>query len=83
MAPLSSTTHMSAILQQQQQHNEMFVPETCGRLMLNEKWKYGYDHVKCTFGAMTIFNAAFKKYFFATKETAIRLQIPYLHTMGR
>lgn len=42
--------------------------------MLNEKWKYG---------ALSIFNAAFKKYFFATEETAMKLQIPYLHAMGK
>lgn len=64
-------------------NNELFVLETSGKLMLDEKWKYGYDHVKCMFGALTIFNAAFKKYFFATEETAIKLQIPYLHAMGK
>ncbi|CAO3695165.1 unnamed protein product [Rhizopus microsporus] len=64
-----------------EEDNEMFLLETSGKLMLNEKWKYGYDHVKCTFGALSIFNAAFKKYFFATKETAMKLQIPYLHAM--
>lgn len=66
-----------------EEDNEMFLLETSGKLMLNEKWKYGYDHVKCTFGALSIFNAAFKKYFFATKETAMKLQIPYLHAMGK
>ncbi|RCH99423.1 hypothetical protein CU097_015346 [Rhizopus azygosporus] len=29
--------------------NEVFVLETSRKLMLNEKWEYGYDHVKCTF----------------------------------
>ncbi|KAI8973813.1 hypothetical protein BDF20DRAFT_805005, partial [Mycotypha africana] len=61
--------------------NEVFILEISGKLMLNEKWKYGYDHVKCTFGALTIFNSAYKKYFFATEETATKLQIPYLHAM--
>lgn len=56
-----------------EEDNEMFLFETSGNLMLNEKWKYGYDHVKCTFGALSIFNAAFKKYFFATEETAMKL----------
>lgn len=51
--------------------------------MLNEKWKYGYDHVKCTFGALSIFNAAFKKYFFAAEAMAMKLQIPYLHAMSK
>lgn len=63
--------------------NEVFVLETSRKLMLNEKWEYGYDHVKCTFGALSIFNAAFKKYFFATEETAMKLQISYLHAMGK
>lgn len=66
-----------------EEDNEMFLLETSGKLMLNEKWKYGYDHVKCTFGALSIFNAAFKKYFFAAEETAMKLQIPYLHAMGK
>ncbi|CAO3667671.1 unnamed protein product [Rhizopus stolonifer] len=64
-----------------EEDNEMFLLEISGKLMLNEKWKYGYDHVKCTFGALSIFNAAFKKYFFATEETAMKLQVPYLHAM--
>ncbi|KAG0782582.1 hypothetical protein G6F21_011034 [Rhizopus arrhizus] len=64
-----------------EENNEMFLLEVSGKLLLNEKWKYGYDHVKCTFGALSIFNAAFKKYFFATEETAMKLQTPYLHAM--
>ncbi|KAG1454166.1 hypothetical protein G6F46_007552 [Rhizopus delemar] len=64
-----------------EEDNEMFLLETSGKLMLNEKWKYGYDHVKCTFGALSIFNAAFKKYFFAAEAMAMKLQIPYLHAM--
>ncbi|KAG1318805.1 hypothetical protein G6F62_012162 [Rhizopus arrhizus] len=64
-----------------EENNEMFLLEVSGKLLLNEKWKYGYDHVKCTFGALSIFNAAFKKYFFAAEETAMKLQIPYLHAM--
>lgn len=64
-----------------EENNEVFLLETSGKLMLKERWKYGYDHVKCTFGALTIFNAAFKKYSFATEETALKLQIPYLHAM--
>ncbi|KAI7905314.1 uncharacterized protein BX663DRAFT_541498 [Cokeromyces recurvatus] len=47
-----------------EEDNEMFLLETSGKLMLKEKWRYGYDHVKCTF------------------ETAMKLQIPYLHAMG-
>lgn len=66
-----------------EEDNEIFLLETSGKLMLNEKWNCGYDHVKCTFGALSIFNAAFKKYFYATEETAIKLQIPYLHAMGK
>lgn len=66
-----------------EENNEMFLLETSGKLMLKERWKYGYDHVKCTFGALTIFNADFKKYSFATEETAMKLQIPYLHAMGK
>lgn len=44
-----------------EEDNEVFLLETSGKLRLNEKWKCGYDHVKCTFNALTIFNAAFKK----------------------
>lgn len=61
--------------------NELFLLETSGRLDLEQKWKYGYDHIKCTFGALSLFNSAFKKYFFASKDTAIRLKIPYLHAI--
>ncbi|KAG2204545.1 hypothetical protein INT47_012604 [Mucor saturninus] len=61
--------------------NEMFLLETSGKLKLNEKWKYGYDHVKCTFGALSIYNAAFKKYFFATEKTALKHQVSYIHAI--
>ncbi|KAG2204544.1 hypothetical protein INT47_012603 [Mucor saturninus] len=61
--------------------NEILLLETSGELKLNEKWKYGYDHVKCTFGALSTYNAAFKKYYFAMEETALKHQVPYIHAI--
>ncbi|KAG1001893.1 hypothetical protein G6F57_013586 [Rhizopus arrhizus] len=60
-------------------NNEISILETSGKFMLDDNSKYGYDHVKCTFGALTIFNAAFKKYFWSREDTGLQLRIPFLH----
>ncbi|KAG1530016.1 hypothetical protein G6F51_013968 [Rhizopus arrhizus] len=60
-------------------NNEISILETSGKFMLDDNSKYGYDHVKCTFGALTIFNAAFKKYFWSREDTGLQLRIPFIH----
>jgi hypothetical protein len=47
--------------------------------MLNDRSKYGYDHVKGIFGALQILNAAYKKYHWSSIELASNLKIPYIH----
>ncbi|KAG0890719.1 hypothetical protein G6F34_012287 [Rhizopus arrhizus] len=60
-------------------NNEISILETSGKFMLDDNSKYGYDHVKCTFGALIIFNAAFKKYFWSREDTGLQLRIPFIH----
>lgn len=43
--------------------------------MLNDHCKYGYDHIKGAFGALTLFNAVYKKYYLASIDTARCLKI--------
>ncbi|CEG82149.1 hypothetical protein RMATCC62417_16265 [Rhizopus microsporus] len=53
--------------------------ETSGKLFLRDNIKYGFDHVKGNFGSLTIFNNIYKKYCWASKQTAGRLKIPFVH----
>ncbi|KAG0973467.1 hypothetical protein G6F29_012823 [Rhizopus arrhizus] len=59
--------------------NELAVLETSGKILLNDNAKYGLDHIKVHYGALSIFNAIFKKYCTATEETATKLKIPFIH----
>ncbi|CAO3699127.1 unnamed protein product [Rhizopus stolonifer] len=55
--------------------NEVCLLETSSTFLSKERGKLGYDHVKGTFGALTLFNAIFKKYNSATLETALNLTV--------
>ncbi|KAG0734405.1 hypothetical protein G6F22_017020 [Rhizopus arrhizus] len=59
--------------------NELAVLETSGKRLLNDNAKYGLDHIKVHYGALSIFNTIFKKYCTATEETATKLKIPFIH----
>lgn len=56
--------------------------ETLSTFLFKESGKLGYDHVKGTFGALTLFNAIFKKYNNATLETALNLIVAFIHARG-
>ncbi|KAG1448005.1 hypothetical protein G6F46_011182 [Rhizopus delemar] len=60
--------------------NEICLLETSGCYLLGGLPKYGYDHVKGAFGALTMFNAAFKKYHRASFKVAQQLNILFVHT---
>lgn len=53
--------------------------ETSGKYMLRDNAKYGFDHVKGTFGALTIFNTIFSRFHMSSVETATSLKIPFVH----
>lgn len=58
---------------------EICLLETSGKLLLRDNTKYGFDHIKGNFGSLTIFNNIYKKYCWASKETAGKLKIPFVH----
>jgi hypothetical protein len=58
---------------------EICLLETSGKLFLRDNTKYGFDHIKGNFGSLTIFNKIYKKYCWASKETAGRLKIPFVY----
>ncbi|KAL7313332.1 hypothetical protein PS15m_007093 [Mucor circinelloides] len=58
---------------------EICLLETSGKLLLRDNTKYGFDHIKCNFGSLNIFNNIYKKYYWASQETAGRLKIPFVH----
>ncbi|KAI8351221.1 hypothetical protein EDC96DRAFT_448074 [Choanephora cucurbitarum] len=47
--------------------------------MLEDNSKYGYDHIKLNFGALCLFNEIYKKYCWASENTALKLRIPFVH----
>ncbi|RCH81236.1 hypothetical protein CU098_004429 [Rhizopus stolonifer] len=59
--------------------DEISILETSGKILLNDNSKYGSDHIKVHFGALTMFNAIYKKYYWASEATALKLHIPFLH----
>lgn len=59
--------------------NERSLLETSGKILLDDNSKYGNNHIKIHYGALSIFNALYKKYYWATEETAANLHIPFLH----
>lgn len=56
------------------ENNAISVLETSGKFMLDNNSKYGYNHAKCTFGALSILNATFKKYFGSREVTGFQLR---------
>ena len=63
--------------------DELCLLETSGKFMLEDNSKYGYDHIKMTFGALCLFNAIYKKYCWANEDTALKLKIPFVHSRGK
>ncbi|KAI8375757.1 hypothetical protein EDC96DRAFT_306210 [Choanephora cucurbitarum] len=61
------------------QKNEVCLLETSNGFLCGDKSKYGFDHVKGTFGALAMFGAAFKKYNRASHEVAQQLNILFVH----
>ncbi|KAI8378289.1 hypothetical protein EDC96DRAFT_540623 [Choanephora cucurbitarum] len=59
--------------------NEICLLETSNGLLCGDMPKYGYDHVKGAFGALTMFNAAFKKYHKVDYKVAQQLSILFVH----
>ncbi|KAI8370260.1 hypothetical protein BD560DRAFT_489820 [Blakeslea trispora] len=59
--------------------NEICLLETSSNFLHKESGKLGYDHVKGTFGTLTLFNALYKKYHRASQDTAMGLTIPFVH----
>ncbi|KAL4216069.1 hypothetical protein AB4K20DRAFT_1964735 [Rhizopus microsporus] len=47
--------------------------------LLNDGLKFGYGHIKGTFGCLTIYNEIFRTYHFATEETASKVKIYFVH----
>ncbi|CAO3677859.1 unnamed protein product [Rhizopus microsporus] len=39
------------------------------------------DHIKVHYGALSIFNAIYKKYYWTSEATALKLYIPFLHSI--
>lgn len=59
--------------------NELSILEASGKILLDDNSKYGSDHIKIHYGALSIFNAVYKMYYWATEATASKLHIPFLH----
>jgi hypothetical protein len=62
---------------------ELFLLETSGKFLLSDKARFGYDHIKGTFGCLTIYNQILKKYCYATEETASKLKITFVHARSK
>jgi hypothetical protein len=58
---------------------EICLLEISGNLRLNDNTKYGYNHIKCNFGLLAIFNFIYQKHFWPTEETAENFKIPFVH----
>lgn len=63
--------------------NEICLLETSNGFLCGDMPKYGYDHVKGAFGALSMFNAAFKKYHKADYDIAQQLSILFVHARGK
>lgn len=59
--------------------NELSILEASGKILLNNNSKYDSDHIKVHYGALNIFNAIYKKYYWASEATALKLHISFLH----
>lgn len=58
---------------------ELCILETSGKLYLNDNTKYGRDHIKAHYGALSMVNKIYKDYCYAKQETASKLCIPFIH----
>lgn len=56
-----------------------FFLKTSEKFQLGDPGKYDYDRINVTFGALSIFNATFKKYCWASEDTVLGLRIHFLH----
>lgn len=61
---------------------EICLAETSGSYQLHDIPRFGYDHVKGCFGALTILNAIIKKYFNSDLLSAFKLVVPFVHIRG-
>jgi hypothetical protein len=66
-------------------HNgfELCLLETSGHYGLKDGPRFAYDHVKGAFGSLTMLNKVITKYYHATKETALKSRVPYIHSHGK
>lgn len=62
---------------------EICVLETSGKFQLKDKARFGYDHVKGAFVALSMLRKIFKKYCYAKKSTAKQLKIYFVHARGK
>lgn len=58
---------------------EVCLLENSRKLLHNESGKYGLDHIKAEFGALSIFNATYKRYFWRSESTVLKLRAPFLY----
>ncbi|KAI8376792.1 hypothetical protein BD560DRAFT_391506 [Blakeslea trispora] len=63
--------------------SEILLLETSGSYGLNEKPRFGFDHIKGSFGALTFLRNILRKYCFAKFETAKELEILFIHARGK
>ncbi|OBZ85223.1 hypothetical protein A0J61_06719 [Choanephora cucurbitarum] len=61
------------------EEDELSILETSGKILLDDNSKYGSDHIKVHYGALSIFNSLYKKYCWASEAAALKLQVPFLH----
>lgn len=50
---------------------ELSILETSGKILLNDNSKYDNGHTKIHYGALSILNAIYKKYYWSTEDTAL------------
>lgn len=62
---------------------EICVLETSGKFQLKDKARFGYDHVKGAFAALSMLRKIFKKYYYAKMSTAKQLKIYFVHARGK
>ncbi|KAG1146494.1 hypothetical protein G6F37_004663 [Rhizopus arrhizus] len=71
-----------AVVLLEQYDVELCLVETSGAYKINDAPRFGYDHVKGCFGALTLLNAIIKKYHNAKLDSILRLVIPFVHIRG-
>lgn len=71
-----------AVVLLEQYDVELCLVGTSGAYKINDAPRFGYDHVKGCFGALTLLNAIIKKYHNAKLDSILRLVIPFMHIRG-